>query len=214
MFGKISQSHSTLNMFRNAQDAKSNLILTTLSYMDYYAPRFGYFENVPGFLRYALNADQVDVHTTRGGVQSGGLKLFVRSLLDMQYVYSSLFLFFSFFLSNTGVYEAIKSVLVNYKQAIMGHHNDVSDSLLWLQRRGKYCLTSRNLPMISQKTKHWKSKSGSATDCISSCLLGSQMALHTTHLWALRTLSWICRALIGEFNIMIFCQTTAFLITS
>ena len=130
MFGKISQSHSTLNMFRNAQDAKSNLILTTLSYMDYYAPRFGYFENVPGFLRYALNADQVDVHTTRGGVQSGGLKLFVRSLLDMQYVYSSLFLFFSFFLSNTGVYEAIKSVLVNYKQAIMGHHNDVSDSLL------------------------------------------------------------------------------------
>lgn len=73
-------------MFRNAQDAKSNLILTTLSYMDHYSPRFGYFENVPGFLRYALNADQVDVHTTRGGVQSGGLKLFVRALLDMKYV--------------------------------------------------------------------------------------------------------------------------------
>ncbi len=166
MFGIFSQSHSTLNMFRNAQDAKSNLILTTLSYMDYYAPRFGYFENVPGFLRYALNADQVDVHTTRGGVQSGGLKLFVRSLLDMQCVYSSLFLC----LSDTDIYQAIKSVLDNYKQLIMGHHNDVSDSLLWLQRRGKYCLTSRNQHMISQIIKHWKSKSGLGTDPIISCL--------------------------------------------
>lgn len=165
-------------MFRNAQDAKSNLILTTLSYMDHYSPRFGYFENVPGFLRYALNADQVDVHTTRGGVQSGGLKLFVRALLDMKYVDA----FFPLFLLNVDFYQVIKSVLANYKQVIMGHHNDVSDFLLWLQRRAKCCPIFRNQRTISQRIKHWKSKSGLVTKYIVSCQLGLQMGLHTTHL--------------------------------
>ncbi|KAF9486388.1 S-adenosyl-L-methionine-dependent methyltransferase [Pholiota conissans] len=79
------QSHSTLNMYKNVEDMKSNLILTTLSFMDYYLPRFAFFENVPGFLQFNLNAQQVSSHKTIGGIPSGGLKLFVRALLDLGY---------------------------------------------------------------------------------------------------------------------------------
>ena len=78
-----SQSHSTLNMYKNVEDIKSNLILTTLSFMDYYLPRFAFFENVPGFLQFNLNAEQVSIHKTMGGIPSGGLKFFVRALLDL-----------------------------------------------------------------------------------------------------------------------------------
>ncbi|KAF8963951.1 S-adenosyl-L-methionine-dependent methyltransferase [Flammula alnicola] len=79
------QSHSTLNMYKTVDDIKSNLILTTLSYMDYYSPSFAYFENVPGFLKYSLNARQIDNHRVTGGIPSGGLKIFIRALLDMNY---------------------------------------------------------------------------------------------------------------------------------
>jgi len=74
-------------MYKDANDVKSNLILTTLSFMDYYSPAFGYFENVPGFLRFSLNAVQVDQHKVVGGLEMGGLKFLIRSLLDMKYFY-------------------------------------------------------------------------------------------------------------------------------
>jgi hypothetical protein len=77
-------------MFKDANDVKSNLILTTLSFMDYYSPSFGYFENVPGFLKFSLNAVQANQHKVVGGLEMGGLKFLIRALLDMKYVHSVL----------------------------------------------------------------------------------------------------------------------------
>ena len=81
-----SQTHSTMNMFKDANDIKSNLILTTLSFIDYYRPALAFFENVPGFLNYSLNAIQVDRHRIEGGLEMGGLKLLVRAMIDMGFV--------------------------------------------------------------------------------------------------------------------------------
>lgn len=71
-------------MFRSANDRKNNLILTTLSYIDFYKPSFVYFENVPGFLKFALGAEQLNLHQTAGGIEGGGLKLCVKALLNMK----------------------------------------------------------------------------------------------------------------------------------
>lgn len=79
-----SQGHSALNMFKNVNDRKNNLILTTLSYIDFYQPSFVYFENVPGFLQFALGANQLNLHQTGGGIEAGGLKLCVKALLNMK----------------------------------------------------------------------------------------------------------------------------------
>lgn len=81
-----SQTHSTMNMFKDADDIKSNLILTTLSFIDYYRPALAFFENVPGFLNYSLNATQVDRHRIEGGLEMGGLKLLVKAMIDMGFV--------------------------------------------------------------------------------------------------------------------------------
>jgi hypothetical protein len=86
-----SQTHSTLNMFKDANDIKSNLILTTLSFLDYYRPALAFFENVPGFLNYSLNAIQVDRHRVEGGLEMGGLKLLVKALIDMGFVADVIF---------------------------------------------------------------------------------------------------------------------------
>jgi len=85
-----SQTHSTLNMFKDADDIKSNLILTTLSFLDYYRPALAFFENVPGFLNYSLNATQADQYRVEGGLEMGGLKLLVRALIDMGFVADAL----------------------------------------------------------------------------------------------------------------------------
>ncbi|KAF8899291.1 S-adenosyl-L-methionine-dependent methyltransferase [Infundibulicybe gibba] len=80
------QSHSALNMYKMADDVKSNLLLTTLSYLDYLKyPKYFYAENVPGFLNYSLNATQAGLYRVEGGLPMGGLKLLVRALLDMGY---------------------------------------------------------------------------------------------------------------------------------
>lgn len=80
-----SQTHSGLNMFKHANDPKSSLIFNALSYVDEYRPKMVYFENVHGFLTYALNATQASVHRLEGGVPMGGLKIVVRALLDLGY---------------------------------------------------------------------------------------------------------------------------------
>ncbi|KAJ7116840.1 S-adenosyl-L-methionine-dependent methyltransferase [Mycena crocata] len=79
------QSHSGLNMYRKAEDRKSNLILTALSYVDFFKPDFFFLENVPGFLKYNLLAEQKGRHRVEGGIEMGGLKLVLRSLLEMRY---------------------------------------------------------------------------------------------------------------------------------
>ncbi|KAJ6520196.1 S-adenosyl-L-methionine-dependent methyltransferase [Mycena sanguinolenta] len=79
------QSHSGLNMYRKAEDRKSNLILTALSYVDFLRPDFFVLENVPGFLKYSLLAQQASRHRVEGGIEMGGLKLMLRALLEMGY---------------------------------------------------------------------------------------------------------------------------------
>jgi len=74
-------------MFKKADDVKSNLILTALSYLDFYKPIYAFFENVPGFMNFHLQADRPNLHGAKGEVDKGGLKLFVRALIDMKYVF-------------------------------------------------------------------------------------------------------------------------------
>jgi DNA (cytosine-5)-methyltransferase 1 len=75
-------------MFRKADDRKSNLILTILSFIDFIRPKFVIFENVRGFLQYNLNAIQVGIHRTRGGIKMGGLKFVEAALIKLGYVIS------------------------------------------------------------------------------------------------------------------------------
>ena len=79
-----SQTHSALNMFKVADDIKSNLILNALSWVDHLRPDICYFENVPGFLSFTFNATQAGKHRLEGGTPMGGLKLLIRALIDMR----------------------------------------------------------------------------------------------------------------------------------
>ncbi|KAF8644239.1 hypothetical protein AX16_008594 [Volvariella volvacea WC 439] len=79
------QTHSGLNMFKNADDIKSNLILNAISWVDHYRPKLCYFENVPGFLNFNLNAVQAGLHSVQGGIEMGGLKILVRSMTEIGY---------------------------------------------------------------------------------------------------------------------------------
>ncbi|KAL4250277.1 DNA (cytosine-5)-methyltransferase [Abortiporus biennis] len=79
------QPHSRLNMFQKADDKKSHLILNLLSWVDFLKPKYCYFENVRGFLKYNLQAKQFNKYTTRGGIEMGGLKFVLRALIAMNY---------------------------------------------------------------------------------------------------------------------------------
>ncbi|KAL0570623.1 hypothetical protein V5O48_011340 [Marasmius crinis-equi] len=79
------QCHSDLNMFKKVHDRKSHLILTMLSYVDFYQPSHLFVENVPGFLRSHLKTTQKDRYTMEGGIRQGGLELMIRALTDMNY---------------------------------------------------------------------------------------------------------------------------------
>ncbi|KAJ3535295.1 hypothetical protein NMY22_g6555 [Coprinellus aureogranulatus] len=79
------QAHSTLNMFKDVNDVKNNLVLNALSWVDAIRPIYAFFENVKGFLEYRLSATQASAHRVEGGIEMGGLKLMVRALLDMGY---------------------------------------------------------------------------------------------------------------------------------
>lgn len=70
-------------MYQKANDSKSNLILTALSYVDFLRPSYCIFENVRGFLHYRLRAHQHGEYSVRGGIPMGGLKLVAAALLDM-----------------------------------------------------------------------------------------------------------------------------------
>ncbi|KAF8559884.1 S-adenosyl-L-methionine-dependent methyltransferase [Imleria badia] len=79
------QPHSTLNMYQRANDMKSNLILTALSFVDFLRPSYCIFENVRGFLQYNLRTHQDGKYSVKGGIPMGGLKLVTAALLDMGY---------------------------------------------------------------------------------------------------------------------------------
>ena len=71
-------------MFRKAHDRKSHLILNLLSWVDFLQPKYCFFENVKGFLKYSLNASQDGQHKVKGGIEMGGLKFLVHALLAMK----------------------------------------------------------------------------------------------------------------------------------
>ncbi|KAG1742724.1 S-adenosyl-L-methionine-dependent methyltransferase [Suillus paluster] len=79
------QPHSRLNMFVKANDRKSNLILTVLSWVDFMQPKYCFFENVRGFLSFSLKARQAGKHRVREGIFMGGLKFLIRAMTDMKY---------------------------------------------------------------------------------------------------------------------------------
>ncbi|KAI0718349.1 S-adenosyl-L-methionine-dependent methyltransferase [Cerioporus squamosus] len=85
MAGFPCQSHSTLNMYQQAHDRKSHLMLTLLSWVDFLRPKYCFFENVKGFLSYNLHASQVSKHRVEGGIDKGGLKFLVHALVTMGY---------------------------------------------------------------------------------------------------------------------------------
>jgi hypothetical protein len=78
-------------MYKKADDIKSNLILNTLSWVDFLRPDLCYFENVPGFLSFSFDSVQAGVHRTEGGTEMGGMKFLVRGLLDMRQVFTNFF---------------------------------------------------------------------------------------------------------------------------
>lgn len=72
-----------MNMFQKAADRKSNLMLNLLSWVDFLEPKYCFFENVRGFLKFNLGAVQLDKHRVEGGIEAGGLKFLVRAMLTM-----------------------------------------------------------------------------------------------------------------------------------
>lgn len=72
-------------MYKTADDIKSNLILTCLSWVDHLKPKIVYFENVPGFLRFSFDAEQAGLHKVEGGIPMGGMKFVLRAMLDLGY---------------------------------------------------------------------------------------------------------------------------------
>lgn len=70
-------------MYQKANDRKSHLMINLLSWIDHLQPRYCFFENVRGFLKYALNAVQRNKYSVEGGIPAGGLKFFIRCMLAM-----------------------------------------------------------------------------------------------------------------------------------
>ncbi|KAJ8515441.1 hypothetical protein ONZ45_g7139 [Pleurotus djamor] len=87
MIGFPCQSHSGLNKYKKANDAKSNLMLTALSYVDFLRPKFLYFENVRGFLQFNTGSRQAGLNRVEGGIDMGGLKFLMRALDELGYQY-------------------------------------------------------------------------------------------------------------------------------
>ena len=157
-----SQTHSTMNMFKDADDLKSNLILTTLSFLDYYRPALAFFENVPGFLNYSLNATQVDRHRVEGGLEMGGLKLLVRALIDMGFVADVTLVILdsdSMLLWNSD----IKSATASFKRVTTELHKDEYGFSSLQQKKVRCYPNCRNQPMSSRLSTNYKSNIRSRT---------------------------------------------------
>ncbi|KAI0029450.1 S-adenosyl-L-methionine-dependent methyltransferase [Vararia minispora EC-137] len=76
------QPHSRLNRFPQPNDAKSNLILTLLGFLDLLRPKYIFFENVQGFLSYEVSPA---VYPPPPGDHSTGLRLLMNMLLKLGY---------------------------------------------------------------------------------------------------------------------------------
>ena len=158
-----SQTHSTMNMFKDADDIKSNLILTTLSFLDYYRPALAFFENVPGFLNYSLNATQVDRHRTEGGLEMGGLKLLVKALIDMGFVADVISSYFRLIACLVFTPPVIKYATVSFKRVTTELHKDVYGFSSLQQKKVRHYPNCHNQPMHSRLLTYYKSNIRSRT---------------------------------------------------
>ncbi|KAJ3915519.1 hypothetical protein F5877DRAFT_81752 [Lentinula edodes] len=79
------QPHSSQNIYKNANDIKTNLILPLLSLVDVLRQRIVVLENVAGFLYCNLMGTQKGRHRVEGGIKQGALKLVIRALIEMGY---------------------------------------------------------------------------------------------------------------------------------
>ncbi|KAI0222385.1 hypothetical protein L0F63_007074 [Massospora cicadina] len=83
--GPPCQGFSGINRFKKANDIKNSLIATTLSYVDFYRPKYFMLENVRGLLSFCLGGNQAGINRVEGGIKMGYVKFIVRCLTHMGY---------------------------------------------------------------------------------------------------------------------------------
>jgi DNA (cytosine-5)-methyltransferase 1 len=82
LFIAISQGFSGVNRYQKADDIKNTLVVTALSYVDFYRPEYFLLENVRGMLSFRLGGKQ-DGRRILGGIKMGVIKFIIRSLTAM-----------------------------------------------------------------------------------------------------------------------------------
>ncbi|KAJ1926787.1 hypothetical protein IWQ60_003489 [Tieghemiomyces parasiticus] len=83
--GPPCQGFSGANRFPKADDIKNTLITTSLSYVDFYRPRFFLLENVYGMVNFMLGGTQAGQARIAGGIKMGVVKFIIRALTSMGY---------------------------------------------------------------------------------------------------------------------------------
>ncbi|KAJ1965875.1 hypothetical protein IWQ62_002557, partial [Dispira parvispora] len=83
--GPPCQGFSGINRFPKADDIKNTLVTTSLSYVDFYRPRFFLLENVQGMVHFKLGGEQSGSTKIVGGIKMGVIKFIVRALTSMGY---------------------------------------------------------------------------------------------------------------------------------
>ncbi|KAJ1651493.1 hypothetical protein IWQ61_007957 [Dispira simplex] len=83
--GPPCQGFSGINRFPKADDIKNTLVTTSLSYVDFYRPRFFLLENVQGMVHFKLGGEQSGSTKIIGGIKMGVIKFIVRALTSMGY---------------------------------------------------------------------------------------------------------------------------------
>lgn len=115
-------------------------------------PKFGFFENVRGFLRWPLKARQASARRIEDGIEMGGLQFIVYALTMMKYVCNLLL--------NLLYWRppiVIKFGLAFFRPLIMVHLKHVSVLSLLLQHMGNHYRSYLSQPT----TVSWQIVSGS-----------------------------------------------------
>ncbi|EKM55273.1 uncharacterized protein PHACADRAFT_184086 [Phanerochaete carnosa HHB-10118-sp] len=81
--GPPCQSFSGANRWKKADDIRSTLICNTISYVDFYRPKYFLLENVTGLLSVPLGTEKQDQMTD--GVAMGVVKFIFRALVSLGY---------------------------------------------------------------------------------------------------------------------------------
>lgn len=71
-----------MNRYQSGDELKNSLIATSLSYADFYKPRYFLLENVRGMMQFKLKQEKID-GKWKGGIQMGVVKFVLRSLTAM-----------------------------------------------------------------------------------------------------------------------------------